>query len=84
MHPESDPALQLQGAPPDLFFDAAAYGIVILHVNGTVLRVNRTFCEIFRYSKDDLQGHYLDELIVPAESYETLWQRYWTRAPSDG
>jgi len=67
MHPEPDPSLQLQGASPDLFFDAAAYGIVILHTNGTVLRVNRAFCEIFRYSKDDLQGHYLDELIVPAE-----------------
>ena len=71
MHRNQDPPLeaqlQLQSADPDLFLDAAAYGIAILHVDGTVLRVNPAFCKIFRYSKDELQGHYLDELIVPAE-----------------
>jgi two-component system, cell cycle sensor histidine kinase and response regulator CckA len=60
-------AAQLQSAATDLFLDSAAYGIAVLHVDGTVLRVNPAFCEIFRYSKDELQGHYLDALIVPAE-----------------
>ena len=59
--------LQLQSAATDLFLDSAAYGIAVLHVDGSVLRVNPALCEIFRYSKDELQGHYLDELIVPAE-----------------
>src|SRR3954451_19700877 len=71
MHQKQDALLaaqlQLRSAAPDLFLDAAAYGIAVLHVAGTVLRVNPAFCETFRYSSDELQGHYLDELIVPAE-----------------
>src|SRR3954470_17428010 len=71
MHQKQDALLaaqlQLRSAAPDLFLDAASYGIAVLHVDGTVLRVNPAFCEIFRYSKEELQGHYLDELIVPAE-----------------
>jgi len=59
--------MQLRSAAADLFLDAAAYGIAVLHVDGTVLRVNPAFCQIFRYSSDELQDHYLDELIVPAE-----------------
>jgi len=71
MHQKQDPLLaaqlQLRSAAADLFLDAAVYGIAVLHVDGTVLRVNPAFCQIFRYSSDELQDHYLDELIVPAE-----------------
>ena len=71
MHPNRDPVkeaqLQLQAAAADLFLDSASYGIAVLHVDGSVLRVNPAFCKIFGYAKEQLQGHYLDELIVPAE-----------------
>src|SRR5882724_2002028 len=70
-HPELDPPrgaqAQLQAAGADLFIDAAAEGIVVLHVDGTVLRPNPAFCQIFGFSREELQGRYLDELIVPAE-----------------
>ena len=56
MHQKQDPLLaaqlQLRSAAADLFLDAAAYGIAVLHVDGTVLRVNPAFCQIFRYSSD--------------------------------
>ncbi len=58
---------QLQTAGADLFIDAAAEAIVVLHVDGTLLRANPAFERIFGYSQDELKGRYLDELIVPAE-----------------
>ena len=68
---ESDPSREtqsrLQAASPDLFIDAAAHGIVILHSDGTVLRANPAFAQIFGYTQEELAGRYLDELIVPAE-----------------
>jgi two-component system cell cycle sensor histidine kinase/response regulator CckA len=64
---EDEPKAQLQSIAAEALLEAAAYGIVVLHVDGTVLRVNPAFCEIFGYSKDEMLGHYLDELIVPAE-----------------
>ena len=39
----------------------------VLHVDGTVLRANPAFAQIFGYSPEELTGRYLDELIVPAE-----------------
>ena len=70
-HPELDPPRgaqsQLQAAGADVFIDAAAQGIVVLHVDGTVLRANPAFCQIFGFSPEELRGRYLDELIVPAE-----------------
>ena len=62
---EAQSRLQTTGA--DLFIDAAAEGIVVLHVDGTVLRANPAFCQIFGFSQEELKGRYLDELIVPAE-----------------
>ncbi len=73
MHQRHEPELpretrsQLQAASADLFIDAAAYGIVILHLDGTVLRANPAFAQIFGYAPEELTGRYLDELIVPAE-----------------
>jgi PAS domain S-box-containing protein len=70
-HSELDPPreaqLQLQTAGADLFIDSVAQGIVILHVDGTVLRSNPAFAQIFGYTHEELKGRYLDELIVPAE-----------------
>jgi two-component system, cell cycle sensor histidine kinase and response regulator CckA len=70
-HPGADPLReaqsQLQTANADLFIDAAAQGIAVLHIDGTVLRVNPAFCRIFGFSPEDLQARYLDELIVPAD-----------------
>lgn len=70
-HSELDPPrkaqLQLQTAGADTFIDAASQGIVVLHVDGTILRANPAFCQIFGFAREELQGRYLDELIVPAE-----------------
>ena len=44
-----------------------AHAEVILHVDGTVLRANPAFGQIFGYPPEELVGRYLDELIVPAE-----------------
>src|SRR5258708_1470609 len=65
--PSREAQSQLQTAGADLFIDAAAQGIVVLHVDGTVLRANPAFGRIFGYSHEELKGRYLDELIVPAD-----------------
>jgi PAS domain S-box-containing protein len=67
LDPPREAQLQLQTAGADLFIDAAAQGIVVLHVDGTILRANPAFCQIFGFSREELQGRYLDKLIVPAE-----------------
>ena len=67
LDPPSEAQSQLQTAGADVFIDAAAQGIVVLHVDGTVLRANPAFCQIFGFSPEELRGRYLDELIVPAE-----------------
>jgi PAS domain S-box-containing protein len=67
LDPPRETQSQLHAASADLFLDAATVGIVILHIDGTVLRVNPAFGQIFGYSPEELKGRYLDELIVPAE-----------------
>ena len=73
MHQRHQPELprdtqsQLQAASADLFLNAAAHGIVILHLDGTVLRANPAFAQIFGYTLEELAGRHLDEMIVPAE-----------------
>ena len=67
LDPPREAQLQLQTAGADLFIDSAAQGIVILHVDGTVLRANPAFCGIFGFSQEEVKGRYLDELIVPAD-----------------
>ena len=67
LDPPRETQLHLQSASADLFIDSAAQGIVVLHVDGTVLRANPAFCAIFGFSHEELKGRYLDELIVPAD-----------------
>ena len=62
LDPSREVQTQLNAASADLFLNAAAVGIVILHVDGTVLRANPAFGQIFGYPPEELVGRYLDEL----------------------
>jgi two-component system, cell cycle sensor histidine kinase and response regulator CckA len=57
----------LEATDPSLFLEAAPEGIAILHLDGSVLRVNPAFCQILGFSPEELEGHHLDELTVPPE-----------------
>ncbi|MEO8005982.1 MAG: ATP-binding protein [Betaproteobacteria bacterium] len=66
--------LRVQTALLDELFESAPEAIVMLDLEQRVTRVNREFTRMFGYSADQLRGHALDELIVPAERAEE-WQQ---------
>ena len=62
--------LRVQTALLDELFESAPEAIVMLDLEQRVTRVNREFTRMFGYPADQVRGHVLDELIVPAERGE--------------
>jgi len=46
-------------------FESAQEGIVMADCNQRVLKINREFTKIFGYTKQQAQGHFIDDLISP-------------------
>jgi PAS domain S-box-containing protein len=67
--------LQKQRALLDELFEQAPQAVALLSVDSRVVRVNREFTRVFRYSPADALGHRLSDLIVPEESRDEE-QRY--------
>ena len=51
----------------DSLFDNVPDGVVIIKEDGTILKCNRQFLEMFGYSKDEVIGETIDNLIVPED-----------------
>ncbi|ABS60337.1 sensor domain-containing protein [Fervidobacterium nodosum] len=51
----------------DSLFDNVPDGVVIIKEDGTILKCNRQFLEMFGYSKDEVIGEIIDNLIVPED-----------------
>ncbi len=51
----------------DSLFDNVPDGVVIIKEDGTILKCNRQFLEMFGYSKSEVIGEIIDNLIVPAD-----------------
>lgn len=59
--------LQIERAYLDQLFENAQEAIVLADKQGRVLRVNTEFSKLFGYSKDEIQGQPIDQLVAPAE-----------------
>jgi PAS domain S-box-containing protein len=74
--------LRVQGAHLDELFESAPEAIVMLDLEGRVLRVNREFSRIFAYSGTEVLGRSLTELIVPPTLREEASR--WHQAVLEG
>ncbi len=45
-------------------FEDAPLGIVVQHIDGRIIRANRTFCTMFGYAKEEVEGKDLDEMVA--------------------
>lgn len=57
--------LQIEKARLDQLFESALEGIVMVDKDGRVMRVNSEFVRMFGYAADEVQGRFVDELVVP-------------------
>ena len=53
----------------DRLFESAEEGIVLVDLQGKVIRVNRKFCKIFGYSPHEIIGHHIDDLIAKEKNH---------------
>ena len=51
-------------APCDFLFEEAACGLLVTAADGTILRVNRTFCDWLGLQREDLVGRRLESLLT--------------------
>lgn len=49
----------------ETLFDQTPAGIAVQGKDGRVIRVNKTFCDMFGYSMDEVIGIQLDEIVAP-------------------
>ena len=52
----------------DPLYEDAACGLLLTQADGTILRVNRTFCTWLGRPRDDLVGQRLDTLLTDRKS----------------
>ncbi len=55
----------------ETLFDQAPAGIVVQGQDGRVVRANQTFCDMFGYSRDEVIGVQLDEIVAPDEDLKS-------------
>jgi two-component system sensor histidine kinase/response regulator len=67
---ELEKKLQIQSAYLDQLFESAQEAIVLADKQGNVIRVNTEFSRLFGYSKDEILGQPIDELVAPAENQD--------------
>lgn len=50
----------------------ATFDAVLIHENGIALDVNKSFCKLFGYGPEDLQGKHVVNILVDSESREVV------------
>ncbi len=68
--PEVEPQTRLDNVFFRQLFENSPDGIVLLDARDRVIDTNRGFEELFGYSRSEVQGQAINELIVPEESAE--------------
>lgn len=64
---ESETRTQEEKAHYERLFDQSPEAIAYIDNESHVIRVNKSFAELFGYKEDELRGHLIDEFIVPEE-----------------
>ncbi len=59
--------LQIERAYLDQLFESAQEAIVLADKQGHVIRINSEFSRLFGYTKDEILGKSIDQLVAPAE-----------------
>ena len=59
-------------------WENSANGLRLSDENGTILRVNKSFCEIFEMSKDEIEGNTIDNIYNP-KNKEKILSKYRER-----
>jgi PAS domain S-box-containing protein/putative nucleotidyltransferase with HDIG domain len=62
-------ALEIEKGYLEQLFESAQEGIAMLDCDGLVQRVNKEFSRIFGYTREEVLGKSIDDLIVPEESF---------------
>ena len=62
--------LEIEKANIDKLFETAQEAIVMADKDGRILRVNKEFTKLFKYSFDEVLGNSIDDLIVPEDYHE--------------
>lgn len=58
-------ALAFERESLDLLFRNAGEGIIFCESDGTIIRANPMFCQMFGYSSDEAVGSNIDDLVAP-------------------
>ena len=62
--------LQIERAYVDQLFESAQEAIVLADKQGHVLRVNSEFQRMFGYTKEEIIGQHIDQLVAPSDAQD--------------
>ena len=62
--------LQIERAYVDQLFESALEGIVLADKQGHVLRINSEFVRLFGYTKEEIVGQHIDQLVAPSDAQD--------------
>jgi len=62
--------LQIERAYVDQLFESALEGIVLADKQGHVLRINSEFARLFGYTKEEIVGQHIDQLVAPSDAQD--------------
>ncbi len=63
-------ALESEKAHLEQFLESAQEGIAVTNIDGTVQRINKGFSDIFGYTREEVAGKSIDDLIAPKDRFE--------------
>ncbi|MGC8908596.1 MAG: PAS domain S-box protein, partial [Desulfomonilaceae bacterium] len=69
----SEEELKFQQAYSEMLFEQSPDAIAVVDMDNRVERVNEAFTALFGYSKDEVHGKSLDELVVPVDRREEAY-----------
>lgn len=63
-------------------FHSIPFGTIVLDADDRINDSNEAFCRMFAYNREDLIGHYVNDMIVPSDAKDEGWRL--TNAVADG
>jgi PAS domain S-box-containing protein len=69
-HIDLEKKLQIERAYVDQLFESAQEAIVLADKQGHVIRANSEFTRLFGYTKEEIVGQHIDQLVAPLDSQD--------------